>query len=786
MSNCHSAIGSALTVTRLTLNLQESSFVEPMCYGNMLYLNQTYTTINNCYFNGYNNTISDIITEDGQSISDAFCPSNPNYFSSIEYALVYIYKGSYISQNDIYRDTRIGAIRIDNAQVELKNTQFNDPWEESSQLDGSLLMIQCKGESNLNVIDPTVNQMTEELCKTKTFNLPPMPVPLLKSAKVVVNVDKDQEAMKLQDNSDQMNDYELVRDDKGYLIWPLEDATKLPIYAHGKVRSSNKAVFSMRDYSWLDNRKKWYGIQISNDGKQFYGLDGGNESVRLEVEIEEGEQFVNFIRFQLAEWWAWVVPPIVVGFLTVIVSGIVYIIWNERYKKNKEEEHLKELQEQKEKRKKDEEMNRQNQVSYDEDKDNHTMIVTKEDEVTTQLPKVNLTESQTSIHFVSLRKNQQQTQSQKLLESESKSQSSSTLPIKQKSHLHLNPRDDQQFADVVKVIDKVSQSSSQSETNPQIEQQLETPKACQQEQIIESFETFPNLTRVPSHSSTTSLFMSTSQSSSQFQTNQPIIPQSSSSQSLSKLTNLSSTNQNQLSKHFDRLELLLQTLENKQTVKEKHPLATCEYDQHTDEMQTSDTNINVKSKYNLASQNSSDTKINKSPTSLHKLNPYPHSSNKSNATFTGHLLDQEAPDIDFSLISSDAPELERVVWGPSGPPATLSLAKFGIFVPTPEILQLQRRQSIINDQKDQTADQQDKDKIVKAVQQQIKEEEQMDQNDLEQKEKEKENQIETEKVKRIRQRKEKQNVKLKPQKKSLQKQDQFPHQSLSPVEEDIE
>ncbi|KAA6322005.1 MAG: hypothetical protein EZS28_054482, partial [Streblomastix strix] len=38
-----------------------------------------------------------------------------------------------------------------------------------------------------------------------------------------------------------------------------------------------------------------YGIQISNDRKQFYGLDGGNESVRLEVEIEEGEQFVNFI-----------------------------------------------------------------------------------------------------------------------------------------------------------------------------------------------------------------------------------------------------------------------------------------------------------------------------------------------------------------------------------------------------------------------------------------------------------------------------------------------------------
>ncbi|KAA6357049.1 MAG: hypothetical protein EZS28_047424, partial [Streblomastix strix] len=128
MSNCHSAIGSALTVTRLTLNLQESVFVEPMCYGNMLYLNQTQTTIKNCYFNGYNNTLSDITTGEVESISDAFCPNNPQYFSSIEYALVYITQGSYISNNDIYKDTRIGAIRIDNAEVELKNAQFNDPW----------------------------------------------------------------------------------------------------------------------------------------------------------------------------------------------------------------------------------------------------------------------------------------------------------------------------------------------------------------------------------------------------------------------------------------------------------------------------------------------------------------------------------------------------------------------------------------------------------------------------------------------------------------------------------
>jgi hypothetical protein len=31
----------------------------------------------------------------------------------------------------------------------------------------------------------------------------------------------------------------------------------------------------MSDYSWLDSRKKWYGIIVSNNGKDFYGVDGG-------------------------------------------------------------------------------------------------------------------------------------------------------------------------------------------------------------------------------------------------------------------------------------------------------------------------------------------------------------------------------------------------------------------------------------------------------------------------------------------------------------------------------
>ncbi|KAA6392153.1 MAG: hypothetical protein EZS28_012320 [Streblomastix strix] len=209
----HSAVGSAITVTRLTLNLQDSIFVEPMCYGNMLYLNQTQTTINNCYFNGYNSTQTDMIIVEGEQISDVFCPNNPQYFSSTDYSLIYITQGSFLGESAIFEETHVGGIK----------------------------------------------------------------------------------------------------DDQGYLIWPIENATKLPIYARGKVRSNQKAIYSMGDYTWLDNRKKWYGILISNDGKHFFGVDGKeNEPVRLDVYIEEGEQFINFIRFELAKWQAWLVPPLIV------------------------------------------------------------------------------------------------------------------------------------------------------------------------------------------------------------------------------------------------------------------------------------------------------------------------------------------------------------------------------------------------------------------------------------------------------------------------------------------
>ncbi|KAA6362629.1 MAG: hypothetical protein EZS28_041844, partial [Streblomastix strix] len=133
----------------------------------------------------------------------------------------------------------------------------------------------------------------------------------------------------------------LPRDDRGYIIWPLEGSTQLPFFVKATVINSQNAIFSLNDYSWLNSRLKWYGIFASNDGVNFAGIDGNNESVRLDVIIEEGEQFVNYLRFQLSAWQAWLIPPIVVGFLTLIISGIVYKLWNDRYEKNKEAEHMK-------------------------------------------------------------------------------------------------------------------------------------------------------------------------------------------------------------------------------------------------------------------------------------------------------------------------------------------------------------------------------------------------------------------------------------------------------------
>ncbi|KAA6350670.1 MAG: hypothetical protein EZS28_051878, partial [Streblomastix strix] len=185
----------------------------------------------------------------------------------------------------------------------------------------------------------------------------PIPIPVLISAKVIVNITKSQEPLQFQiigqrlllgqlkvqivelgektsaeirqeydlnrefrdkyqkyenPTSNTLSSQRLPRDDRGYIIWPLNGSTQLPFFVKAAVINSQSAIFSLNDYSWLNSRLKWYGIFATNDGINFAGIDGENESARLDVKIEEGEQFVNYVRFQLSAWQAWLIPPIVI------------------------------------------------------------------------------------------------------------------------------------------------------------------------------------------------------------------------------------------------------------------------------------------------------------------------------------------------------------------------------------------------------------------------------------------------------------------------------------------
>lgn len=101
---CHSAVGSALTVNNLQLELTDSTFVEPKCNGNIMYLNSTNSLIYNCVFSGFNG-------------SDVFCSFDDGYFSLSNYALVYIYDGESIIEEASFENSGIDSIKIENSNV---------------------------------------------------------------------------------------------------------------------------------------------------------------------------------------------------------------------------------------------------------------------------------------------------------------------------------------------------------------------------------------------------------------------------------------------------------------------------------------------------------------------------------------------------------------------------------------------------------------------------------------------------------------------------------------------
>ncbi|KAA6370938.1 MAG: hypothetical protein EZS28_033535, partial [Streblomastix strix] len=113
--------------------------------------------------------------------------------------------------------------------------------------------------------------------------------------------EKDNEEIWKKYHPKQFNSEELLRDEDGFIIWPPENATKLPIYERMTVINNQQGSLSMTDYSWLDCRKKVYGMQISNDNNTLYGIDGKTDkdsAVQIIVDIQEGEQFYNFQKDQ--------------------------------------------------------------------------------------------------------------------------------------------------------------------------------------------------------------------------------------------------------------------------------------------------------------------------------------------------------------------------------------------------------------------------------------------------------------------------------------------------------
>ncbi|KAA6386195.1 MAG: hypothetical protein EZS28_018278, partial [Streblomastix strix] len=164
---------------------------------------------------------------------------------------------------------------------------------------------------------------------------------IINSVQIIVNVSKEQNPLQFTIQGDLMK---LPRDKDGFIIWPPKNATSLPIVLDISSNSSQSVQFALKDFSWVDNRMKIYGMLVSNTGKFFTGLDGlENEAVQIEIQIEEGEQFYNFktsygqdskSKFVFT-WWIILIIASAGLILLIIIIIICCCICN-RSKKKKE------------------------------------------------------------------------------------------------------------------------------------------------------------------------------------------------------------------------------------------------------------------------------------------------------------------------------------------------------------------------------------------------------------------------------------------------------------------
>ncbi|KAA6381256.1 MAG: hypothetical protein EZS28_023217 [Streblomastix strix] len=207
IAGSHSPIGSAFSIIGVDVEITESTFIEPQSSGNMIYLSQTETTIEDVFLKGYNGTYKDpaVINENDQKQDDQDLFTSPNY------ALLFAGDGEYDLENVEFEETGIDAIQVSNSDVVLNNTQFNNPSSEDDE--ESSLMLKCNGNSKLQIIDPKINGKTEEECNSvqngdegckfeidygarcqldisDNWEYPKLIPPSVSKAKVIVNISK--------------------------------------------------------------------------------------------------------------------------------------------------------------------------------------------------------------------------------------------------------------------------------------------------------------------------------------------------------------------------------------------------------------------------------------------------------------------------------------------------------------------------------------------------------------------------------------------------------------------
>ncbi|KAA6391449.1 MAG: hypothetical protein EZS28_013023, partial [Streblomastix strix] len=148
---CHSAVGSGISITKLLMELTDSVFIEPSCYSNMIYLNRTLGTIEDCIFSGRNGTYQDFnllnVVEQVEEEGKDMCPNNAQYYSSTSYGVLYISEGDYSISSVIFNETKVGGVRVDKGTALLNNISFIEAEiQEGDYYDGSLLLVQCTEE----------------------------------------------------------------------------------------------------------------------------------------------------------------------------------------------------------------------------------------------------------------------------------------------------------------------------------------------------------------------------------------------------------------------------------------------------------------------------------------------------------------------------------------------------------------------------------------------------------------------------------------------------------------